>query len=87
MKNLEKVIKEYFSINEDDNNNGMVSIFYTDLDLDARAKILKAIDSSDKYVDVFKTEGAKEEIEKKLAQKPLLTIRGNELIKIMNIDF
>jgi hypothetical protein len=63
-----------------------VQIFYANLDLGTRKKILDAIDASNEYLNVFTDDVVKNKIEEAFKNKPLFVIRGNEIINLMNID-
>ena len=63
-----------------------VQIFYSNLDLETRKKILDAIDSSNEYLNVFTDDIVKDNIEEAFKNKPLFVIRGNEIINKMNIN-
>lgn len=65
----------------------IVQIYYSDLDLASRAKVLEAIDASDDMIDVFGDEVIKNKIEETFKKNPLVMLRGSEIIKKMNFDF
>jgi hypothetical protein len=64
-----------------------VQLFFSDLDLPARNKILEAIDASDEDIDVFGDKIIMDKIEETFKSTPLLILRGSELVKKMNFNF
>ena len=82
-----KVVNKYLMEQDEDETNDVIKVFYADLDLDARRRVLEGIDNSDEYINVFEDDMVKEKIEQELMSKPILLIRGEELVKKMNIDF
>lgn len=66
--------------------NGLIKIFYNDLDLKTRQKILEAIDKTSEFLDVFGDEVVKAKIEDQFATKPIFTIGADELVNRMNFD-
>ena len=67
--------------------SGLVKIYYSDLDLNARKKILEAINDTNEYIDVFTDDIVKAKIEEQFDSKPLFTITGEEIVNNMNFDF
>lgn len=65
----------------------IVKIFYSDLDLDARKKIMDAINDADEHIDVYQDDLIREKIEEQLKNIPLFVTRGQEIINKANIDF
>ena len=63
-----------------------IKIFYDDLEIEGKQKVLEGIDASFDYVDVFTDDIIKRKIEEALAKKPLLVIDGEELVNLMGID-
>jgi len=63
-----------------------IEIFYSDLDMDGKQKVLEAIDESFEYVDVFSDDIVRENIEEGLSKRPLLTMTAEELINKMDIE-
>jgi len=72
-------------INEEENEN-LVKIFYSDFDLEKRTDILKAIDAANERIDVFGDELVRDAIEDELKNKPLFVVSGQEIINKMNFD-
>jgi hypothetical protein len=91
MNNQELNIANIF-LNEADETDagvdyGAVKIFYSNLDLETRKKILDAIDESNEYLNVFTDEIVKNKIEEAFKNKPIVILRGEEIVNKMNIDF
>ena len=72
---------------ENEEPTDVIKIYYADLDLDARAKILKAINNTNDNIDVFTDELVRDKIEEQLKSIPLLVTRGQEIINKANIEF
>jgi len=72
-------------VNEEENEN-LVKIFYSDFDLDKRTDILKAIDAANERIDVFGDDLVRDAIEDELKNKPLFVVSGQEIINKMNFD-
>jgi len=87
MKYLKYLNEKEEQLNEISPPDDVVQIFYSDLDLSARIKILEAIDAADDMIDVFGDKIIKDKIEETFKQNPLLLLRGSEIIKKMNFDF
>ena len=75
-----------YLMNEEE-DGGVVKIFYSDLDLESRSDVLKAIDSANDMIDVFGDDLIREKIEDELKNKPLFVITGKEIVNKMNFDF
>ncbi|MFW6377020.1 MAG: hypothetical protein ACOCZ5_00095 [bacterium] len=87
MKYLKYLNEKEEQLNEIAPPDDIVQIFYSDLDLSSRTKILEAIDVSDDMIDVFGDDIIKNKIEETFKKKPLIMLRGSEIIKKMNFDF
>jgi hypothetical protein len=70
---------------DEDEDSGIVQIFYSDLDLKTRKEILTSIETANEMIDI-NDEIVVSKIEQDLAAKPIFTISGKELLNIMNID-
>jgi len=70
----------------DDAEKGLVKIFYNDLDMDGKQKILQAIDESYEYIDVFSDDVIRNKIEESLGKRPIITLSGEEIIHKMDIE-
>ena len=75
-----------YLMNEEE-EGGVVKIYYSDLDLESRSDVLKAIDSANDMIDVFGDDLIREKIEDELKNKPLFVITGKEIANKMNFDF
>jgi len=76
-----------YLLNEAEQENGVVKIYYDDLDIEARAEVLKAIDNDNNMIDVFGDEQVKANIIETFAKTPLFVINGSEITKQMNFEF
>jgi len=92
MRNKIKIIMERF-INEiddvPDDENGekkQIKIFYEDLDMTGKQKVLEAIDASYEYVDVFTDDIVRDNIEEALSKIPMITLSGEELVNKTGIE-
>ena len=73
-------------VSEADADKGLIKIYYSDLDLETRKKVLEAIDSTSELFDVFSDDRVKNKLEEELSTKPLLMIDASELMNKLNID-
>jgi len=84
-----KYIMERF-VNEadiaDDTDKTLIKIFYNDLSMEGKQKVLEAIDESYEYVDVFTDDVVRDNIEEALSKRPIITVSGEELVNKMDID-
>lgn len=64
----------------------LIKIFYNDLSMEGKQKVLEAIDASYEYVDVFSDEIVRDNIEEALSKRPMITMSGEELVNKMDID-
>ena len=87
MKYLKYLNEKEEQMNEIAPPDDAVQLFFSDLDLPARTKILDAIDEADDDIDVHGDKIIKEKIEETLSKTPLIILRGGELIKKMNFNF
>ena len=76
-----------YLMNEAEEEGGIIKIYYNDLDLESRAKVLKAIDDDNDMIDVFGDEHIKTKIIKEFSKVPLFAISGKEIVNKMNFDF
>lgn len=84
-----KYIMERF-VNEadiaDDTDKTLIKLFYNDLSMGGKQKVLEAIDESFEYVDVFTDDVVRDNIEQALSKRPIITVSGEELVNKMDID-
>jgi hypothetical protein len=84
-----KYIMERF-VNEadiaDDTDKTLIKLFYNDLSMEGKQKVLEAIDESFDYVDVFTDDVVRDNIEQALSKRPIITVSGEELVNKMDID-
>ena len=91
IRKLDKLM-ESFLIEEDpmgdnmDAEEGLIKIFYSDLDMDGKQKVLQAISDSFDYIDVFSDDVVRENIEEALGRRPMITLSGEELVNKMDIE-
>jgi len=71
---------------EDVTDAKSIKIFYKDLDMGGKQKILEAIDASFEYIDVFSDDVVRENIEESLSKRPMITISAEELVNKMDIE-
>jgi len=84
MKKHELKIANYL-MNEDE-NEGVVKIYYNDLDLKTRKNILTALDKANPMMDVFDEDGiVLNNIEDTFASTPLFVVTGKEITNKMNL--
>ena len=86
---IESIVETYMfeaDEEEDTTNAQQIQIFYSDLDMDGKHKVMEAIDASFDYVDVFSDDVVRENIETALSKRPLLTLSGEELVNKMDIE-
>jgi hypothetical protein len=69
-----------------DTDKTLIKIFYNDLSMSGKQKVLEAIDASYDYVDVFTDDVVRDNIEEALSKRPMITISGEELVNKMDID-
>ena len=89
VKKIESLVEQFmFEADEEEEvtEAKTIEIFYSDLDMDGKQKVLEAIDASFDYVDVFSDDIVRENIEEGLSKRPLLTMSGEELINKMDIE-
>lgn len=67
-------------------NDSLIKIYFSDLDLDGRTKVLEAIDNTSDLFDVFSDERVRDKLEEELSTKPLIMVDANELMSKLNID-
>ena len=82
---MERYINEQDLPNEDEDKK-LIKIFYEDLDVKGKQKILEGIDASFEYVDVFTDDIIRDKIESALSQRPIITVSGEEIVNKMGID-
>lgn len=89
MEKIESIFEQFmFEADKEENvtETKTIEIFYKDLDMEAKKKVLNAIDNKYDYVDVFSDEIVRENIEKCLSKRPMLTLTAEELINKMDIE-
>jgi hypothetical protein len=65
----------------------VLKIFYNDLTLKGKQKVLQAIDDANEMADVFGDDVIRANVEEELLEKPIVTITGEDLSNKMDIDF
>jgi len=83
-----KYLMERF-VNEEDGeeeDKTLIKIFYNDLSLQGKQKVLEAIDESFEHADVFTDDIVRDNIEEALSKRPMITMSGEELVNKMDID-
>ena len=82
-----KYLMERF-VNEEDGEEDktLIKIFYNDLSLQGKQKVLEAIDESFEHADVFTDDIVRDNIEEALSKRPMITMSGEELVNKMDID-
>jgi len=84
---MERFINEIDDISDDENDNKkQIKIFYEDLDMTGKQKVLEAIDASYDYVDVFTDDIVRGNIEEALSRLPMITLSGEELVNKTGIE-
>jgi len=89
MKTIESIVERYMfeaDAEEDASKDKIIEIFYSDLDMAGKQKVLEAIDNSYEYVDVFSDDIVRNNIEEGLSKRPLITLSAEELINKMDIE-
>lgn len=71
---------------EENEEKGLIKIFYADLDIDGKQKVMEAIDEHFDYVDVFSDDVVRDTIEEALGRRPLITLSAEELVNKMDIE-
>jgi len=89
-KKIQKIV-ETFMIEDDEEqeyteDDKVIKIFYSDLSLEGKQKVLEAIDASYEYVDVFEDDVVRENIEEGLSKKPIIIQSAEELINKMDFN-
>jgi len=84
MRIIERLITE--QDDEGDEDKKTIKIFYNDLDMNGKKKVLDAIDASYEYVDVFDDDIVRNNIEESLSKRPLITLTGEEIVNKMDIE-
>jgi hypothetical protein len=84
---MERFINEIDDISDDEKDNKKkIKIFYEDLDMTGKQKVLEAIDASYDYVDVFTDDIVRGNIEEALSRLPMITLSGEELVNKTGIE-
>ena len=89
MQKIESIVETYMveaDAEEEVTEAKNIEIFYSDLDMDGKQKVLEAIDNDFEYVDVFSDDIVRENIEEGLSKRPLLVMSGEEVINKMDIE-
>jgi hypothetical protein len=84
MTMIENFITEQDDEMDDDKKN--IQIFYNDLDIDGKKKVLDAIDASYDYINVYDDDIVRNNIEEALSKRPIITLTGEEIVNKMDID-
>lgn len=75
-----------YLMNEAEENEGVVKIYYSDLDLKAREDVLSALEKANPMLDIFDEDGkVLNDIEDKFASTPLFVITGKEISNKINL--
>lgn len=84
---IQSIVETFmYEAEEGEENTGIVKIFYNDLDIDGKQKVLQAIDDSFEYVDVFSDDVVKDNIEEALSKRPLIVLSGEEIVNKSDIE-
>jgi len=84
---MERFINEIDDVPDDENDEKkQIKIFYEDLDMTGKQKVLEAIDASYDYVDVFTDDIVRGNIEEALSKIPMITLSGEELVNKTGIE-
>jgi hypothetical protein len=83
---VEMYMTELGDIEDNTEEQGIVNIFYSDLDMEGKKKVLQAIDESFDYIDVFSDDVVRNNIEEALSKRPIITLTGKEIVNKTNID-
>jgi hypothetical protein len=84
---MERFINEIDDVPDDENDEKkQIKIFYEDLDMTGKQKVLEAIDASYEYVDVFTDDIVRDNIEEALSKIPMITLSGEELVNKTGIE-
>jgi len=84
---MERFINEIDDVPDDENDEKkQIKIFYEDLDMTGKQKVLEAIDASYDYVDVFTDDIVRDNIEEALSKIPMITLSGEELVNKTGIE-
>ena len=83
-KKLDNLMEEFVLC--EDEENSVIKIFFSDLDLDARKRVLEAIDGTSDMFDVFSDDIVRNKLEDELSTKPLLMTTALELMSKLNIE-
>lgn len=76
-------------VNEEDgleDDKTLIKIFYSDLSLQGKRKVLEGIDESFEHSDVFTDDVVRDNIETALSKRPIITVSGEELVNKMDIE-
>ena len=86
---IENLVEQYMLEEEPptDSEQGIVKIFYSNLDMGGKKMILKAIDNEYENIDVFTDDIVRENIEESLSKKPLILLTAEEIVHKMDIEF
>lgn len=89
-KNIKTIVESWYVTEadqeEENSEKKIIEIFYKDLDMEGKQKVLEAIDATYEYVDVFSDDIVRDNIEEELSKKPIMTITAEELINKMDIE-
>lgn len=80
---MERFVNEADGLDDD---KTLVQIFYNDLSIEGKQKVLEAIDESFEHANVFSDDIVRDNIESALSKRPLLTMSGEELVHKMDIE-
>lgn len=83
---INAIMKRYLREESSTDDETQIRLFFGDLDIKGKKKILDAIDASYEFIDVYEDSIIKDKIEDALSRIPLMTISGEELINKCGID-
>ncbi len=89
MKKIEAIVETFMGeadAEEEATEEVSFKIYYADLDIDGKQKVMEAIDNSFEYIDVFSDDVVRETIEEALSKRPLVMMTGEELVNKMDIE-
>ncbi len=89
MKKIKSIVETFMveaDAEEEATEEVSFKVYYSDLDIDGKQKVMEAIDNSFEYVDVFSDDVVRETIEEALSKRPLILMTGEELVNKMDIE-
>ena len=92
MKKIEDIVETYMyeedieDETQEDPDTKIIKIFYSDLDMEGKRKVLEAIDAEYEYAKVFEDDIVKNNIIEALSKRPIVTLTAEELSNMMDIE-